>query len=45
VRPMGIEIDPPEAEEDSDAKPKKRKRRAEVHNPVRQVLFSSFIVQ
>lgn len=45
VRPMGIEIDPPEAEEADDAKPKKRKRRVEQHNPVQQVLFSSFIVQ
>jgi flagellar protein FliL len=45
VRPMGIEIDPPEAEEESETKSRKRKRRAEVHNPVRQVLFSSFIVQ
>ncbi len=45
VRPMGLEIEPPEAEEEVDPKSKKRKKRAEVHNPVRQVLFSSFIVQ
>jgi flagellar protein FliL len=45
VRPMGIEIDPPEDESEAEAKPKKRKKRVEVHNPVRQVLFSSFIVQ
>jgi flagellar FliL protein len=45
VRPMGIEIDPPDAEDAEDAKPKKKKRKAEPHNPVQQVLFSSFIVQ
>jgi flagellar FliL protein len=46
VRPMGIEIDPPEAEEETDAKPaKKRKKARQPHNPVRQVLFSNFIVQ
>lgn len=40
VRPMGIEIDD---EEDGGGKKKKKKRA--VHNPVTQVLFSSFIVQ
>jgi flagellar FliL protein len=42
VRPMGIEIDPPES--DADASKKKRKR-APVYNPVTQVHFSSFIIQ
>lgn len=45
VRPMGIEIDPPEAEEAEEAPKKKRRRPAPPHNPVRAVLFSSFIVQ
>jgi flagellar protein FliL len=46
VRPMGIEIDPPEAEEaDEDPKKKRRKKPAAPHNPVQQVLFSTFIVQ
>ena len=54
VRPMGIDIDPPEAapataDEAAAAaqparKPKKGKR-APVHNPVLRVHFSSFIIQ
>ena len=46
VRPMGIEIDPPEAEADEPAAGSKKKRRKkQPHNQVQQVLFSSFIVQ
>ena len=51
VRPMGIEIDPPEAGEKAaeahDEGPKKRKKktRQEEHNPVQRVHFSSFIIQ
>ena len=45
VRPMGIEIDPPEAETEEEPPKKKRKKSAPPHNPVRAVLFSSFIVQ
>ncbi|MGY0197774.1 flagellar basal body-associated FliL family protein [Leptothrix sp. BB-4] len=42
VRPMGIEIDPPEHEADAS---KKKRKRAPVYNPVTQVHFSSFIIQ
>jgi flagellar FliL protein len=42
VRPMGIEIDPPDAEADTG---KKKRKRAPVYNPVTQVHFSSFIIQ
>lgn len=42
VRPMGIEIDD---EDDSAAAAKKKKKKREVYNPVRQVHFSSFIIQ
>lgn len=50
VRPMGIEIDPPEAEaaaEETSTRParKPRKKRPPVHNPVQRVHFSSFIIQ
>ncbi|MBS0447545.1 MAG: flagellar basal body-associated FliL family protein [Proteobacteria bacterium] len=57
VRPMGIDIDPPEKKakgskgddsdaDEEDAKPKKKKKKkAEVHNPVRAVNFSNFIIQ
>lgn len=56
VRPMGIEIDPPEAEGDDhdsdDEAPKKsakaskkKKKKHEVHNPVQRVHFASFIIQ
>ena len=55
VRPMGIEIDDPDAEEAQAAaaeaeaktagKKKKMKRKAEVHNPVEKVHFSNFIIQ
>jgi flagellar FliL protein len=41
VRPMGIEIDPAPADAAGKAKP----RKPPVHNPVRRVLFASFIVQ
>lgn len=44
VRPMGIDIVPAMAELAASGKPRKR-RPAAVHNPVRQVHFSSFIVQ
>jgi flagellar protein FliL len=43
VRPMGIEADD-EGDAHAGGK-KKKKRKAAVHNPVTQVLFSSFIVQ
>lgn len=42
VRPMGIDIDPPEPEADAG---KKKRKRAPVYNPVTQVHFSSFIIQ
>ncbi len=42
VRPMGIEIDPPDDEGDAG---KKKRKRAPVYNPVTQVHFSSFIIQ
>lgn len=47
VRPMGIEIDPEEPEDDAadTGKKRKKKRTAEVHNPVTNVLFANFIVQ
>lgn len=51
VRPMGIEIDPPEAKEEeeddakSSSKKKKKKKKQEVHNPVQRVHFASFIIQ
>ena len=50
VRPLGIEIEPPEADEeatDEDAKPKKKKKKKApaVDNPVRHVHFSNFIIQ
>ncbi|CAN5172265.1 hypothetical protein BH11PSE9_BH11PSE9_24420 [soil metagenome] len=57
VRPIGIDIDPPEADEDGKAKSKdsaddeapkkksKKKKKAEEHNPVQHVLFSNFIIQ
>ena len=52
VRPMGIEIEPPEvveaaAGEETSLKParKPRKKRPPVHNPVQRVHFSSFIIQ
>lgn len=49
VRPLGIEVDEPEAEpatEDED-KPKKKKKKAKpaVENPVKHVHFSNFIIQ
>lgn len=57
VRPMGIEIDPPsvaskkeakgdgDEDGDDDDKPRRKARRAAVHNPVRAVNFSNFIIQ
>jgi flagellar FliL protein len=47
VKPLGIEMDDPEAEdEDADAKPKKKKKKkAEVEAPVKHVHFSNFIIQ
>ena len=49
VRPLGIELEDPEAEaadEDED-KPKKKKKKAKaaVDNPVKHVHFSNFIIQ
>lgn len=48
VRPMGIEIeDEDEDEPPPEATPKKKKKKKKPvqHNPVQQVLFSSFIIQ
>jgi len=46
VRPMGIELEPDEAEDPADGKTKpKKKKKAKVDSPVSQVLFSTFIVQ
>lgn len=48
VRPLGIEIeteDEATAESHDDKPAKKKKRKAEVHNPVQHVHFSSFIIQ
>lgn len=48
VKPMGIEIeDEDEEEPPAEATPKKKKKKKKVaeHNPVQQVLFSSFIIQ
>ena len=53
VRPMGIEIDDPEHEDDAEAtaaaetkaKKKKKKKKPVEHNPVQKVHFSNFIIQ
>ncbi|MEO8279255.1 MAG: flagellar basal body-associated FliL family protein [Ideonella sp.] len=47
VRPMGIEIDPEDAEPEADDGRKKRKKRRapSVHNPVTHVHFANFIIQ
>jgi flagellar FliL protein len=49
VRPLGIEIEPPQADDeatDEDAKPKKKRKKAPViENPVKHVHFSNFIIQ
>jgi len=49
VRPMGIEVEDAhggDAEADAaDARKARKKRKPPVHNPVRQVHFSNFIVQ
>lgn len=46
VRPMGIEVEP-EEEAEADDRPgrKRRKKRAEVRNPVTHVHFANFIIQ
>lgn len=48
VKPMGIEIEDEDEEEppaEATPKKKKKKKKAAEHNPVQQVLFSSFIIQ
>ena len=46
VRPMGIEVDEADHdEEDTGASKKKKKKKKAVHNPVTQVHFSTFIIQ
>lgn len=51
VRPLGIEIEPPESDEaaaaDDEDKPKKKKKKKApaVDNPVKHVHFSNFIIQ
>ena len=48
VRPLGIELEGPEAEaaaEDEDRPKKKTKKRVEPDNPVKHVHFSNFIIQ
>ncbi len=48
VKPLGVEMDDPEAEdEDADAKPKKKKKKpsVEAELPVKHVHFSNFIIQ
>jgi flagellar FliL protein len=48
VRPMGIEIEDEDEDEpppEATPKKKKKKKKAAEHNPVQQVLFSSFIIQ
>lgn len=48
VRPMGIEIEDEDEDEpppEATPKKKKKKKKAAQHNPVQQVLFSSFIIQ
>ncbi len=49
VKPLGVEMDDPEAEAEDDhgdAKPKKKKKKkAEVELPVKHVHFSNFIIQ
>jgi len=46
VRPMGIELEPDEAEDAAEGgKKTKKKKKAKVESPVSQVLFSTFIVQ
>ena len=54
VRPLGIEVEDPQAEESAAAegdtkaakdKPKKKKKKEAEHNPVRKVHFSNFIIQ
>ena len=48
VRPLGIELEDPEAEAaDDEDKPKKKKKKAKaaVDNPVKHVHFSNFIIQ
>jgi flagellar FliL protein len=47
VRPMGIDIEPEQVQDEvaEPNKKRKKKQRAEVHNPVTNVLFANFIVQ
>ncbi len=49
VKPLGVEMDDPEADaedDNADAKPKKKKKKkAEVELPVKHVHFSNFIIQ
>jgi len=47
VRPLGIELDDPDvvAKDDDTAAKKKKKKKKPVHNPIKGVFFSSFIVQ
>ncbi len=46
VKPLGIELDEPQAESEGDeAKPKKKKHAADAENPVKHVHFSNFIIQ
>ena len=48
VRPLGIELEEPEADaaaDDEDKPKKKKKKKAPVDNPVKHVHFSNFIIQ
>lgn len=45
VRPLGIEIDDEDSADEDTAPKKKKRRKAEVHNPVTHVNFSNFIIQ
>lgn len=48
VRPLGIELEDEQDQEaatDDEAPPPKKRKKKEAYNPVRQVLFSSFIIQ
>lgn len=45
VRPLGIELDDDAPAKDEDASRPRKKKKRTVHNPVKGVFFSSFIVQ
>jgi flagellar FliL protein len=45
VRPLGIEVDDEEPDATPPVKGAKKKRKAQVVNPVKQVHFSNFIIQ